>query len=553
MKASQTISFLFAVVLVGLILHFAPFNEGRVAAHRLERAWSQEGAGMRALLRNQCDVLSTKNDTQYERLFLGWLAMDSLETGEAQRKCDLVVHQEHSTRFDLRTLWVVSVQVQRDGQLLLLRSFSVDTPRPLSFLPVVVFVLALFFEFRLWKFSVMLVSYLFMLSGGNLIRMVDLIGHSVYVALTADQTLIGLGMVVFWLSIQQVRGQHESPLPVEQKPHESWLNRALATLTGLWNPIAFTLFGKVMVPNRSGWIFPFLEAQFVFTAVSLYLLTIHFGNLRSLFKESLLLPRYFTFAVLFLYAIHLWLKPARKQRLAWKIPNFWRAVVILALIEIARQFVPALQGLNSVTRFGMALMLGELVWPKDLHLKASFNVCYPWLSVLFMGVFIMVVSVESGVIDLALELFNPRAHPRVLYLFTFLAGMGLGFLTGSFSAAFFSLFAYMQSPQVPLIKAAILDGVLAGLMLSPLSLFNLLPAIQFRIGVRKLISFRLSQLAIPLLIGVTIYSVAAVTSVDILQPVTFVFCLLLAFGYTLKRAAWSVRKNRSLLASSNQI
>ena len=96
----------------------------------------------------------------------------------------------------------------------------------------------------------------------------------------------------------------------------------------------------------------------------------------------------------------------------------------------------------------------------------------------------------------------------------------------------------MKTASVPLVRAALLDGILAGILLSPFSLVNLIPAAQFRIGMGALIAERFRQLAFPLEIGVTIYAIGAINSVGILRPATFVFLCLVAVAYQLRKGAW---------------
>ena len=101
---------------------------------------------------------------------------------------------------------------------------------------------------------------------------------------------------------------------------------------------------------------------------------------------------------------------------------------------------------------------------------------------------------------------------------------------------------FIRSFDQPLVKAALIDGILAGSMLSPFSLFNLFPAAQFGLDLQDLVRFRIKQLAIPLTISTIIYAVCAINSVAILQPVTFIVLCLLALATRLKRNAWVWRR-----------
>lgn len=543
MKFGRDISFFVAVLLCGLILHLLPFDQERVAGLRLERQWTERGAWMRNQVLSLCDTISSKNDTHFERLFLRWAALDDFSATNP-RPCTISIQSANASRFQLKTTWAFHVQVASATQPTVLQAnFHVEAPRPLTLLPLLAFALALLFEVHLFPFFAMLALYVFLLAGANLLQAVRMAGSAVWHTVAVDQTFLGLAFIAAWLAATKARAQAASAQPkIESKAREWWVNRTLAGLLGLWSPTIFTMFGKALVPLRGGLVHPFLDAQFAITAVSLYLFTIDWESLRQSVVDTMLLPRYFTFAVLLLFAAQTWLSPTRRQHVLWRIPHFWRAVGAVALVEALKYVVPPLTELNSITRFGLALVVSELAWPKGLPWKPAAKSAGPWVAVIFLGIFATVLSLESGICDLALQLVNPRAHPRVLYLATFVGGVTMGFLTGSFSSAFFTLFAYLQSPHVPLLRAALLDGVLAGLLLSPISLFNLLPAVQFGMSVRKVLLFRFGQLAVPLAIGVMIYAVAAINSVAILRPVTFVFCFLAAMAYHLRKSDWDIRR-----------
>jgi hypothetical protein len=132
-------------------------------------------------------------------------------------------------------------------------------------------------------------------------------------------------------------------------------------------------------------------------------------------------------------------------------------------------------------------------------------------------------------------------HPTALVIFTFIAGLVLGFLTGNFSVTFFALFPVLLKPHGnELVKAALLDGILAGTLFSPFSLFNLLPAAQFGTSLQELTTFRFQQLAYPLGIAGAIYAISTINSVAILRPVTFVFLCLVALAFQLKKSKWKL-------------
>ena len=103
--------------------------------------------------------------------------------------------------------------------------------------------------------------------------------------------------------------------------------------------------------------------------------------------------------------------------------------------------------------------------------------------------------------------------------FTFGAGIAIGFVTGSVSTTFFALSPVLTKfYSVAVVRAALVDGILAGVVLSPLSLYNLLPMVHYRMRLHHLIGLRFRQVAVPLCLGGIIYLVSAINTVAILRP-----------------------------------
>jgi hypothetical protein len=142
---------------------------------------------------------------------------------------------------------------------------------------------------------------------------------------------------------------------------------------------------------------------------------------------------------------------------------------------------------------------------------------------------------------MVLGLIDPRMHPTAMVFFTYLGSMLLALATGSFTASYFPLMIFLSNHQgEPLVHAALLEGILAGLFLSPFSLFNLLPSVQLRLSMKELLALRIQQLGFPLLISTVIYAISAMSSIAILRPVTFIFLCLLGLFIQLKKQQWKV-------------
>jgi hypothetical protein len=161
--------------------------------------------------------------------------------------------------------------------------------------------------------------------------------------------------------------------------------------------------------------------------------------------------------------------------------------------------------------------------------------------VLIISSSVAAFSSEVGAIDLVAAICDPKKHPTAVLPFTILSGFLLGFLTGGLTSPFFILVSQMiQAYPNPLIRAALFDGVLTGLMFSPFSLFNLYPSVQYKISLQKILQTRTKQLALPMGMGLLIYFVGTVTTLGVLPPVCFVFCCLTIVTYKLKQSRWKI-------------
>ncbi len=541
---SREIGFVISAIATALILYLVPVDDAKVAGLRLESALNAErtlkddiGARCTQLLARRTPA----DPSAEEKLFIERFGPPA-QVGEV-RGCTVSVVSAVSNRFFLRSYSNYLIRVQGDtGQTFLERNFHVQYPRPLALLPIALFLLALIFEFEPWGIGATLVTYVFFLGGGSAIHACELLFSSALLTMTGDTTFLGLVMIVLWLSLFLSR---RTATPVPSAAMSTWeraTNFIVSFTVGLWSPTVFTLFGRLITPLKGtvSRVMPFLDAQVGLACLSLYLLSIDTKQLADIAEKSLLLPRYFSFsALLFIGLTHLTRRPRRQVSL-YRLPRLWCAVLAVAIAELLPLKFAALAEIPTLLRIGTALLVSELVLPLRLSPKRAARMFFPWVGMLFLGSLLAVITQGAGMSDLALSLSEPRVHPTTFIFFTFLAGLAMGFLTGSFAAPFFTLLLFVKAHEVPQARAALLDGILAGNLLSPFSLFNLIPSIQFGIPLPRLIAIRWKQLAIPLGIGSVIYAVSTINSVAILQPVTFVFLCLVAIAFQLKKRTWTV-------------
>lgn len=538
---NRFIGFAVSIVLSGIILHLVKFDETKVALQQVEVLLRQD-LSVRDIVAQRCSKIIARDEIGVDKFFLARLIPGN--TGGSA--CILFVEASQSHRFFLVSHRNFLLRVLTEsGASLLERNFLVDVPQPLCFLPIAIFLLSLIFEMRFWSLGLTLAIYLLLLGGLNAIRSADLAFRSAWLTLQTEQNFLGYLLLVFWLSLYRSQGR-PSPAPLLEKSlWQGLFNRLGTVVIGLWNPALYTLGARLFFPLRAGFprLVSFLDSQFLVICLSAYLLSIDGKSLREVIDKSVLLPRYFSFTALLFFAIAYWSSRPKRQVVMWQFPRFWRLVLGVATIEICALRIPQLKDMPTLLRVAIGATASELVWPTHIRWREVTRLFFPSAIALFTSAFLVILSQEAGIRELVLNLFDPRLHPSAVVLFTFVSGLALGFFTGNFSAAFFSIFAVMgRGGEAPLVRAAMLDGIMAGTLLSPFSLFNLFPAAQFKISIHELVAFRFRQLAIPLAIGGTIFAVSSINSVAILQPVTFVFLCLVALAFQLNKRAWRFRK-----------
>ncbi len=540
MNYGREIGFLTSVIATAFILLLIPVDASRVALLRLDHALNFEPY-LRDDIARHCRALAGRPGNAEEKFFTDKFPLSQKE-GNAP-PCTVSVASSSFHRFFLRSYWDYVIRVQpENAPPFFEKNYHVQFPRPLCLLPVALFLLALVFGFRSWGMGCMLVSYVFLLAGANLIRATELIIQSSVQIVTSEQTFPGLCLMLLWLAAFLSRKEEEPLKPRPIPPYEKVVSRAGSAVIGFWNPAVYTLLGRLAIPLRGtvSRLTPFLDAQLLVACLSLYLFSPETRKLPLILEESLSLPRYFSFSIILFVALTYFTRRKRPDAEVSPISRLWIAAAFIITGELLAWRFKAFVEIPTLVRVGAELLCSELIRVSRIDYRRAARVFLPWAGALFVSSFGAVLSQRAGITDLALAMSMPQVHPTLFILFTFLSGLTLGFLTGSFGTSFFVLVLTIHSHDFAQSRAALLDGILAGTLLSPFSLFNLLPSAQFEIPIQKLVAFRWRQLAVPFLIGSIIYSISAINSVAILQPVTFVFLCLLALTIQLKKRTWTI-------------
>jgi hypothetical protein len=530
------LGFLVSVIASAVILKNLPVDDTKFALSKLGNTL-QSDIRLRDQVAERCATLTAKSATPLERTLTERLPVPTRAEGGPE--CTLVAQSAHSTRLGLRSFWHFRFQIRNEENLPELeREVLVEFPRPLILLPLVTFLLALVFEFRAWGIGWTTASYLFLLCGANGISLSGSLITSIRNTLDGELPWTGLFLLVLWGAL--CRGV-TTPRPPTNAPSQRAreVGRFFLGLIGLWNPTAFSLAGKLLLPFRGSLkrVSPFLTLQIVAMAASLYLLAFDASDVPGFLSKSLTLPRYFTFGLLlFMYLEY---RKPKHEVFLWEFPGFGLSLVLIAAFELVAWFFPFWGATSTLTRVGLALVLAQAFQPGERHWKRIGKELVQGTGILFLCAALSELSALLSATDLVLRILDPRIHPSLEVLFTFVSGLGLGFVSGSFSVAYFALtMVFMKSTSDAVIRAALIDGVLAGILLSPFSLLNWIPSVQFKVPLRQIVVHRFRQLSFPLLIGTLIYALSSINSVAILRPATFVFVCLLSVVFQLKKDAW---------------
>lgn len=538
-RAPTLIPFLALSILFGYTLIKVPLDLELLASRNFEDQ-VQADLALKSTIAQNCRTVLTSSRNRADLALVSKLSPPLSPTIE--HNCTVNIQRTHLERFHLRSYWSMGLQVASDtGALLHKGVYVAQTPLPFALWPLGVFVIAILFEISWFSFSLAVTTLLLDLFGLNMFEFLRAL-PSLLQSAGREPLAASYLLLAIWAALAYSRRGNRVHAKETAKPESLRIQGYLMAAVGLWNPIALTLAARLWLPVRRSIarLVSFFDAQLVLTALSLYLFSFDSNSTYSNWIENLLLPRYFTFAILIFMALHYVSPLPRPPQIAiWKATSVLRAILAVVGMEAAARFFSLGEELGTLTRVSIALVASELLWPFGIRWNTALRLSSRWGGVVIFGCLISVICSELGAVDLVLLVADPRMHPVAIVLFTFVGAWLMAFATGSFSLAFFSLWTLVTNHSAePLVRAAILDGTLCGLFLSPLSLWNLLPAGLFRIPMGHVIRMRIQQLFFPILIGTCIYAVAAVNSMGVLRPASFIFLCLAVVVLQLQRKRW---------------
>lgn len=549
---TNTVSFFVAALLTTVILALVPLDDARVAITRVaQRVDFVETLRQEAAVR--CSQLVPSRNTPEERR-LGQLVAPRRGEGPGT-VCRLEVLRADSTRFGLRTdTQVGATLIDEKGRKAYSATAKVSYPRPLVLLPLLLSLLSIVFGFRRWSGSFTAASFVLLLFGGNLVDALRHLARGTWTLVRWDTGFGTLALVLLWLALALERPKRsvEGLSEREEKPNEDALmpkppgTRLLSGLVGVGSPVLFAAFGPLWIATRRSLekAAGYFDAQVVLAAASLYILIPGAASLGDVLERSVLVPRYLAFAALVFLLYHRLERPRSTSPSTVAPGRLLLVVGLTAVAETAFRYLLPEFPIPSSFRIGAFLVGAELFPMSRSRAEAVAKRYFPWFAAALAAAFVDLAARDAGLTDTILSMLDPRAHPNAAAIFTFACGWVLGFSTGALGTAYFALALPLKGFGDATVRAALFDGILAGALLSPISLFNVLPAVQFGIGVRRLVAYRWRQLAIPMLIAGIIYVVASVRTMAILQPVTFVMLVLTALAVQMQMKTWDLERFR---------
>lgn len=540
MKRSKELRYLLSLLVASISLHLFTFDEVRLAVTRAEKALTARGFYTSAAL-SACTEMGTDKQSKEELLLKRRFVVTPADTARPVKQCNLSVL---SSQVDgvWRGEWSFSLRVRDESNRLLSdERVTVVFPKPLVLLPLVALVFAIFFELPVPSPFWLVGFYLFLLSGTSIIGSLRIFTDSFKKLFTGSSGLPGTLLILLWAVWHYRRTQKTEGMNITG--NRAKLGRAVSVVVGIWNPTLYALLGRFSLGTRSKVqkLSGFFWTHSVVAALSLYLFLGAVFRFNENFLKSFLLPRYFTFLLVFAFIFFQWRE--KRNHLVDGIPHFRAlpSVLVVCFLEAFLWFFRITPPIPTLFRIGLVLCLLELPSIIGAPLAAWLKPYSRMALTLAVGYLALPMSESAGVFDLAYILVDPTTHPNNQVFFTFLASSLIGFLGGSFAFGFFTIGELLVGlSQTPLIRAAVLDGCLLGVFLSPFSPWNLIPYAFTRQSFGSILYARSRTLVFPLAGAFLIYSVDILKTVTILRPLMFVFVLMLGLALELRRNEWQL-------------
>lgn len=517
--------FLFLAGATTWVLSHLDIHQERLALSRWSAQLSADSS-LRQTVENHCSIIVGEEQSDLEATFLRTLG-PSRQIFPIKR-CLLKVAAESRSKLLVLSQWVFTISLVSNDNFEFQKSFPVRFPLPFALLPLVLWGLAIVFNYRgLWQSSLWIAIFisLFLVSGLSPQEVSrTALGCLTRLAIT-EKNFISLCALLFWALLM---GHHRS------EPNTQW-PRWVGRIFGIWNPASLaSLFPLQYVRTH---LFSSLSEQAICVCLSAYFLVPDWESWDRILL-NIRLPRYFTVALVF----WLVLKRVRDRPPPRLIHRgcLVRSVATVTGVELLAQAVPWLQEIGFTLRMSLAINAGLLIMPRQFEWRKVFKDCLilKWPC---LGLFVSTFIVTSGTAELVLETLNPIYHPNAATVLTFVAGIAMGLITGSFSFSYFSLWPLLSKFQaIGLIQASLVDGIAAGTLLSPFHPLTLMTAGFFKTKFQDAYEARLRLFLPPILLSGFIYGLGTLQLFSILLPITFVFLCLVIGALYLRAHRWSL-------------
>jgi len=535
MALSRVLLFWLYGAILGAILFFTPYQPLNVANHRIEKQLSVE-SGLVGQILSRCQRLVAITQGPIESFLMRRFSTPSSALDRSLSTCSAEVLTKHGQRLSLQSHYTYTLLV-RDAQAatVLEHHFHASFPTLFSLWPFGLLLIAFALEFGIWVFPVSIAALGLTLSGGNLIYAFQLGHKALLTTLRSDLSLWTTLALLFWTFL--IRDELKSMRPLgNRKERASFLSHF--GVIGMISPSLFTLMSRSIYAagNRLLRLSSLLKLQAILVGASLYLFSMTTSAVGSESIQHLLLPRYFFFGFALLILLR------RESILPATFPS--PSILVIARWLVASAIFPVLslgyeplQNLPSLLLIAIGLVLTEAAVRWQLLRSWKLWRSFFAFAIPLIGIHaISILCLETGTIDLVVEWLNPQRHPTILPLTTFAAGFVVALVSGSFSISFYALYTTLGIANLtPVIRASLLDGILAGILLSPFSVLNWIPSVLFQVPLSKTLALRTRDTWGAFAIAILICGVSSFGVLGILQPISFLVIILMAITFRIYR------------------
>ncbi len=531
MSIRSAIGWGLSLLITGLLLVKMPLPDGALTLNELMRNHASEIENFNGVVSKACNSILPESDTEIEKEFI---RTSKFNFAVAANKCLLKISESSQQRYFLKKNTALNIRLTRQSSQTILeeKTFLLEHLLPLALLPFFAFFWALLFDIKFFGPPAVFLSFFFFYSGLSPLSFLDESFFHFFRLLEHDKNVIGLCLLFIWTRLCKV--ERSTP----------WVSKCILTLSGIWNPafIVATRKSLFWLGKSSKAKSHLLSLQAVFLMLSFSLLA------ASSNEEDIFLPRYFTFAFLIILIFQSYSGTKNLPNYLWKNPFRITHLVTVLIGELGFHFLH-LQ-VPFILRIALELNAAECVHLKEWRFTwRESKFIASRLSIFLFSAYAAFYASHLGILNLLFQILQINSLELGLPFALFLFGIFSGIVFGGIALPYyFVLSSFTQLSGLSVAKAGLMDGLILGTLLSPISLFNWFTAKDIHMGIHRVIKERIKGLRLSIFAGGIVYFVSGMNSVKILQPVTFLFLMLVLFVNYMREKGWKWLNDKNLQA-----